>query len=101
MDSRLELLGYQRRLFRQASIYMSVLLGGSTHPERVGGDDLKLKAWDIRQDFSQPLFVNKRCDILSDLRVVKLTIRSHIRFDAGITTIQSHPYIEHMIAVGR
>ena len=80
---------------------MSVLLGGSTHPERVGGDDLKLKAWDIRQDFSQPLFVNKRCDILSDLRVVKLTIRSHIRFDAGITTIQSHPYIEHLIAVGR
>ncbi|KZT65138.1 WD40 repeat-like protein [Daedalea quercina L-15889] len=46
-----------------------------------GGDDLKMIAWDIRQDFSQPLFVNKR-------------------FDAGITTIQSHPYVEHLIAVG-
>ncbi|EPT04340.1 hypothetical protein FOMPIDRAFT_1140860 [Fomitopsis schrenkii] len=46
-----------------------------------GGDDLKMRAWDIRQDLSQPLFVNKR-------------------FDAGITTIQSHPYIEHLIAVG-
>ncbi|KAI0961563.1 hypothetical protein AcV7_000634 [Taiwanofungus camphoratus] len=46
-----------------------------------GGDDLNLKSWDIRQGFSQPLFVNKR-------------------FDAGVTTIQSHPYVEHLIAVG-
>ncbi|TFY69242.1 hypothetical protein EVJ58_g515 [Rhodofomes roseus] len=46
-----------------------------------GGDDLKMKAWDTRQDFSRPLFVNKR-------------------FDAGITTIQSHPHIEHLLAVG-
>jgi len=46
-----------------------------------GGDDLKMKAWDVRQDFSQPLFVNKR-------------------FDAGITTIQSHPYVEYLLAVG-
>ncbi|TDL28441.1 WD40 repeat-like protein [Rickenella mellea] len=46
-----------------------------------GGDDLKLKAWDIRQDFTQPLFTNSR-------------------FEAGVTTIQSHPHIEHVIAVG-
>ncbi|KAH9950337.1 WD-40 repeat-containing protein [Amylocystis lapponica] len=46
-----------------------------------GGDDLKMRAWDIRQDFSRPLFVNKR-------------------FEAGITSIQSHPYIDHIIAVG-
>ncbi|KAL4243426.1 Diphthine methyltransferase [Abortiporus biennis] len=46
-----------------------------------GGDDLKLKGWDIRSGFSQPTFVNKR-------------------FDAGVTTIQSHPYVEHIIAVG-
>ncbi|KAJ6519825.1 WD40-repeat-containing domain protein [Mycena sanguinolenta] len=46
-----------------------------------GGDDLKLKGWDIRQGFSQPTFTNKR-------------------FDAGITTIQSHPYIENQFAVG-
>ncbi|KAI0639409.1 WD-40 repeat-containing protein [Trametes polyzona] len=46
-----------------------------------GGDDLKMKGWDIRQGGSQPIFVNKR-------------------FDAGVTTIQSHPYIEHILAVG-
>ncbi|KAJ4486148.1 WD40-repeat-containing domain protein [Lentinula aciculospora] len=46
-----------------------------------GGDDLKLKGWDIRTDLRDPIFVNKR-------------------FEAGITTIQSHPYIEHLLAVG-
>ncbi|KAF8168091.1 WD40-repeat-containing domain protein [Crassisporium funariophilum] len=46
-----------------------------------GGDDLKMKAWDIRQGFAQPTFVNKR-------------------FEAGITSIQSHPHIEHLLAVG-
>ncbi|KAJ3815923.1 WD40-repeat-containing domain protein [Lentinula lateritia] len=46
-----------------------------------GGDDFKLKGWDIRTDLRDPMFVNKR-------------------FDAGITTIQSHPYIEHLLAVG-
>jgi diphthine methyl ester acylhydrolase len=25
-----------------------------------GGDDLKMKAWDIRQGFMQPMFVNKK-----------------------------------------
>ncbi|KAF5355633.1 hypothetical protein D9756_003763 [Leucocoprinus leucothites] len=46
-----------------------------------GGDDLKLKAWDIRCGFDSPIFVNKR-------------------FDAGVTSIQSNPHIEHLIAVG-
>ncbi|GLB36158.1 putative WD40 repeat-like protein [Lyophyllum shimeji] len=46
-----------------------------------GGDDLKLKAWDIRQDQKQPIFTNKR-------------------FDAGVTSIQSNPHVEHLIAVG-
>ncbi|KAI0308197.1 WD-40 repeat-containing protein [Multifurca ochricompacta] len=41
-----------------------------------GGDDLQLKAWDIRQGFERPTF------------------------DAGVTCIQSHPYIEHLLAVG-
>ncbi|KAH9849755.1 WD40-repeat-containing domain protein [Lenzites betulinus] len=45
-----------------------------------GGDDLKMKGWDIRQG-GTPTFVNKR-------------------FDAGVTTIQSHPHIEHILAVG-
>ncbi|KAE9408063.1 WD-40 repeat-containing protein [Gymnopus androsaceus JB14] len=45
-----------------------------------GGDDFKLKTWDTRA-LHDPIFVNKR-------------------FDAGITTIQSHPYIEHLLAVG-
>ena len=26
----------------------------------VGGDDLKMKAWDIREGFTRPLLVNKR-----------------------------------------
>ncbi|KAF5370236.1 hypothetical protein D9615_010072 [Tricholomella constricta] len=46
-----------------------------------GGDDLKLKGWDVRQNLSQPIFTNKR-------------------FDAGVTSIQSHPHVEHLIAVG-
>ncbi|KAI0257145.1 WD-40 repeat-containing protein [Lactifluus subvellereus] len=46
-----------------------------------GGDDLRLKVWDIRQGFEQPIITNKR-------------------FDAGVTSIQSHPNIEHLIAVG-
>ncbi|KIM85206.1 hypothetical protein PILCRDRAFT_817204 [Piloderma croceum F 1598] len=46
-----------------------------------GGDDLKMKAWDVRQGFYKPMFVNKH-------------------FDAGITTIQSHPNVEHLVAVG-
>ncbi|TCD71525.1 hypothetical protein EIP91_008906 [Steccherinum ochraceum] len=46
-----------------------------------GGDDLKMKAWDIREDCTQPIFTNKR-------------------FEAGVTTIQSHPFVEHLIAVG-
>ncbi|KAG6336578.1 hypothetical protein ID866_2516 [Astraeus odoratus] len=46
-----------------------------------GGDDLTLKGWDVRQPLSSPIFVNKR-------------------FDAGITSIQSHPYVEHLVAVG-
>jgi len=46
-----------------------------------GGDDLKLKSWDIRQPLSQPGFTNKK-------------------FDAGLTAIQSHPHIEHILAVG-
>jgi len=40
-----------------------------------------MKGWDIREDLSRPFFANKR-------------------FDAGVTTIQSHPHIEHLIAVG-
>ncbi|TFK57301.1 WD-40 repeat-containing protein [Heliocybe sulcata] len=46
-----------------------------------GGDDVKLKGWDIRQGLDNPTFVYKR-------------------FDAGVTAIQSHPYIEHLFAAG-
>ncbi|EJD03951.1 WD-40 repeat-containing protein [Fomitiporia mediterranea MF3/22] len=46
-----------------------------------GGDDLRLKGWDVRQRGSSPTFVNKR-------------------FDAGVTSIQSHPHKEHILAVG-
>ncbi|KAI0669892.1 WD-40 repeat-containing protein [Trametes maxima] len=47
-----------------------------------GGDDLKMKGWDIRLGGSAPLFVNKKFDT------------------AGVTTIQSHPHMEHVLAVG-
>lgn len=46
-----------------------------------GGDDLSLKAWDIRQPLHRPVFANRS-------------------FDAGVTSIQNHPYIEHLLAVG-
>ncbi|KAL4070931.1 WD40-repeat-containing domain protein [Scleroderma citrinum] len=46
-----------------------------------GGDDLSLKGWDMRQLLTRPIFVNRR-------------------FDGGVTSIQSHPYVEHLIAVG-
>lgn len=62
-----------------------------------GGDDLKLKGWDTRQGFSQPTFTNKRF-------VLPLNASMSLippRFDAGITTIQSHPHIENLFAVGR
>ncbi|KAF8337573.1 WD40-repeat-containing domain protein [Cantharellus anzutake] len=52
-----------------------------------GGDDCKLKAWDIRQEPSHPIFWSS------------LLLRRS-RFDAGVTTIQSHPFVEHLIAVG-
>lgn len=35
--------------------------------------------------------------ILLDLRLI-IAVRS---FDAGITTLQNHPYVEHLLAVGR
>ncbi|KAI0275060.1 WD-40 repeat-containing protein [Gloeopeniophorella convolvens] len=50
-----------------------------------GGDDLRLKIWDKRQGFEQPVTVNRR---------------RASRFDAGVTSIQSHPNVEHIIAVG-
>ncbi|GAA5952882.1 hypothetical protein JCM21900_004253 [Sporobolomyces salmonicolor] len=46
-----------------------------------GGDDLKLKGWDLREGCERPTFVNKR-------------------FDGGVTTIASHPLIENLFAVG-
>ncbi|TEB35035.1 WD-40 repeat-containing protein [Coprinellus micaceus] len=46
-----------------------------------GGDDLKMKAWDLRTGFDTPVFTNRR-------------------FDAGVTCIQSHPYDPNQIAVG-
>ncbi|GJE86117.1 WD-40 repeat-containing protein [Phanerochaete sordida] len=46
-----------------------------------GGDDLTMKGWDIRQGFGASTFANRR-------------------FDAGVTTIQSHPHVERLIAVG-
>ncbi|TFK77092.1 WD-40 repeat-containing protein [Pluteus cervinus] len=46
-----------------------------------GGDDLTLKSWDLRGPKDRPIVTNKR-------------------FDAGVTTIQSHPHVESLLAVG-
>ncbi|GAA5876195.1 hypothetical protein JCM16303_007053 [Sporobolomyces ruberrimus] len=46
-----------------------------------GGDDLKLKGWDLETDCEVPSFVNKR-------------------FEGGVTTITSHHLVENLIAVG-
>ncbi|KLO14448.1 WD40 repeat-like protein [Schizopora paradoxa] len=46
-----------------------------------GGDDLALKGWDIRASSKQPTFINKR-------------------FGGGVTTIQSNPHYENVLAVG-
>jgi len=46
-----------------------------------GGDDCKLKGWDLRQGFERPTFVNKN-------------------FGGGVTSIQSNPHAEHIVAVG-
>lgn len=53
----------------------------NTHVLFSGGDDLKMKGWDSRKGFDSPIFENRR-------------------FDAGVTTIQTHPYVEHLMAVG-
>ncbi|WVF67097.1 hypothetical protein IAT40_001842 [Kwoniella sp. CBS 6097] len=45
-----------------------------------GGDDCKLKRWDIRETF-RPTLVNKN-------------------FEAGVTTITSSPHTPHLLAVG-
>ncbi|WVR03930.1 hypothetical protein IAU60_000929 [Kwoniella sp. DSM 27419] len=45
-----------------------------------GGDDCKLKRWDIRETF-RPSMVNKN-------------------FEAGVTTISSSPHTPHLLAVG-
>ncbi|KAM0750183.1 WD40 repeat-like protein [Meredithblackwellia eburnea MCA 4105] len=47
-----------------------------------GGDDLKLKGWDLRQGCDRPTFINKRT------------------FEGGVTTIQSHHLRENIFAVG-
>ncbi|KAG8753591.1 hypothetical protein FRC12_011488 [Ceratobasidium sp. 428] len=46
-----------------------------------GGDDCKLKGWDTRISCDSPIFVNKR-------------------FEAGVTSVQAHPFVEHIVAVG-
>ncbi|ELU41445.1 WD40 domain-containing protein [Rhizoctonia solani AG-1 IA] len=47
----------------------------------VSGDDCKLKGWDTRTSCEAPIFVNKR-------------------FEAGVTCVQTHPFIENLMAVG-
>ncbi|KAI9603041.1 hypothetical protein H4Q26_002351 [Puccinia striiformis f. sp. tritici PST-130] len=54
-------------------------------PETIltGGDDCKLKVWDTRNSFVQPVLTNKQ-----------------FKFDGGVTAIRSHHLREHLFAVG-
>ena len=62
---RLELLGYQCHLFRyEHTLTLSGLT--ATDPLPPGGDDLRLKVWDIRQGFDQPIIINKRCVVINE-----------------------------------
>ena len=81
-------------------VQASYILWGPTRSDLLskGGDDLQLKVWDIRQGFDQPTTTNKRC-VAYDACLWPLIYRVS-RFDAGVTCIQSHPNIEHLIAVG-
>jgi diphthamide biosynthesis protein 7 len=60
-----------------------------------------MKAWDVRQGFYKPTFVNKQYVRRMYLRLRELLYSAHSSFDAGVTTIQSHPNVEHLVAVGR
>lgn len=67
----------------------------------VGGDDLQMKGWDQRHGFDRPIFVNKRYAKAKPHIFQKVEQSEPCRFDAGVTTIQSNPHIEYLIAVGR
>lgn len=72
--------------------------GDLSNSSTIGGDDLKLKGWDCRQGFSQPTFTSK---LVSPQWGGLCYAHNCLRFTSGVTTIQSHPYIENVIAVGR
>lgn len=59
---------------------------------------MQFKVWDIRQGFEQPIVTNRRCVYLQ--RASAIIVKRVFRFDAGVTCVQSHPNIEHLIAVG-
>ncbi|SCZ90740.1 BZ3500_MvSof-1268-A1-R1_Chr1-3g02203 [Microbotryum saponariae] len=60
-----------------------------------GGDDLKLKGWDLRQGCVSPTFVNKRSP--AETPCFPPTTHS---FEGGVTSIQSHPTLDHLFVVG-
>ena len=65
----------------------------------LGGDDLKLKRWDIR-DISSPTFVNRKWGIHGYRHWYWMLI-CEPSFEAGVTTISSSPHTPHLLAVGR
>jgi diphthine methyl ester acylhydrolase len=61
---------------------------------------LKLKVWDVRSRPASPVYVNKR-SVYSCRPSPPFGLSQHCdRFDAGVTSIQSHPYVEHLLVVG-
>ena len=59
MDCRLGLLEPQCRILWLVLCFHPVC-NSSLIPSTTGGDDLKMKGWDIRQGGSQAIFTNKR-----------------------------------------
>ena len=85
--------------FTQGSPLANVPVGKELNSPTAGGDDLKMKGWDVRQGGTQPIFTNKRF-VVSIRHYNCTSYQGTFRFDAGVTTIQSHPHIEHILAVG-
>ena len=58
MDIGVELLGYEHNFLWYSTTVP--LLPPEFTTMLPGGDDLKMKGWDIRQSFDRPVFENKR-----------------------------------------
>ena len=68
-----------------------------------GGDDCKLRVWDLRTGFIKPSFTIKRyphsMPALED--IIQLLVCHLSRYQMGVCSLQIHPRREHILAAGR